>query len=90
VAPALRLGWLVAPPPIMDKLVIAKQAADLHTDYLAQRILHRYLCDNDLDAHIATIIRQYGKQKEAMIGAIRDISRPACSIPTRRAACFSG
>jgi 2-aminoadipate transaminase len=72
VAPALRLGWLVAPPPIMDKLVIAKQAADLHTDYLAQRILYRFLCDNDIDAHIATIIRQYGKQKEAMIGAIRD------------------
>lgn len=72
VAPALRLGWLVAPPPIMDKLVIAKQAADLHTDYLAQRILYRFLCDNDIDAHIATIIHQYGKQKEAMISAIRD------------------
>jgi 2-aminoadipate transaminase len=72
VAPALRLGWLVAPPFIMDKLVIAKQASDLHTDYLAQRILHRYLADNDLDAHIATIIRQYGKQKEAMIAAIKE------------------
>ena len=71
VAPALRLGWLVAPPLLMEKLVIAKQASDLHTDYLAQRILDRYLCDNDLDAHIATIIRQYGKQKEAMIAAIK-------------------
>jgi 2-aminoadipate transaminase len=55
----------------MDKLVIAKQAADLHSDYLAQRILHRYLCDNDIDAHIATIIAQYSKQKEAMIDAIK-------------------
>jgi 2-aminoadipate transaminase len=76
VAPALRLGWLVAPHPIMDKLIIAKQAADLHTDSLAQRILHRYLCDNDLDAHIATIIHQYGKQKEAMIGAVEDFFPP--------------
>ncbi len=72
VAPALRLGWMVAQPPIMDKLVIAKQAADLHTDYLAQRILHRYVSDNDIDAHIATIIHQYGKQKDAMIEAIKD------------------
>lgn len=71
VAPALRLGWLVAPPLLMDKLIIAKQAADLHTNSLAQRILYRYLCDNDLDAHIATIINQYGKQKEAMIAAIK-------------------
>lgn len=70
VAPALRLGWLVASPLIMDKLIIAKQAADLHSNSLAQRILHRFLCDNDLDAHIATIIRQYGLQKEAMIAAI--------------------
>ena len=70
VAPALRLGWLVAPPLIMNKVIVAKQAADLHTDYLAQRILHRFLSDNDIDAHIATIIRQYGLQKEAMIKAI--------------------
>ena len=71
VAPALRLGWLVAPPALMDKLIIAKQAADLHTNSLAQRILYRYLCDNDLDAHIATIIHQYGLQKAAMIAAIQ-------------------
>lgn len=70
VAPALRLGWLVAPPEIMDKLIIAKQAADLHTNYLSQRILHRFLCDNDLDAHVATIVQQYGAQKQAMIEAI--------------------
>ncbi len=71
VAPALRLGWLVAPRPIMEKIVVAKQAADLHTDYLAQRILHRFLLDNDLDTHITSIIRQYGQQKEAMINAIK-------------------
>ena len=72
VAPALRLGWLVAPPQIMEKVIVAKQAADLHTDYLAQRILYRFLRDNDIDAHIATIIHQYGKQKETMVGAIKE------------------
>ena len=83
VAPALRLGWLVAPPPIMEKVVVAKQAADLHSDYLAQRILHRFLQDNDIDAHIATIIHQYGKQKEAMIRAIREHFPPGvqCTNP---------
>ena len=72
VAPALRLGWLVAPPSIMEKVIVAKQAADLHTDYLAQRILYRFLRDNDIDAHIATIVQQYSKQKEAMVGTIKD------------------
>ena len=72
VAPALRIGWLVAHPQIMEKVIVAKQAADLHTDYLSQRILYRFLRDNDIDAHIATIVRQYGKQKEVMVDAIKE------------------
>ncbi|PIE56824.1 MAG: aspartate aminotransferase [Desulfobulbus propionicus] len=70
VAPGLRLGWLVAPPHLMAKLLIAKQAADLHSDTLAQRLLHRFLLDNDLDQHIATITEVYGRQKAAMVEAL--------------------
>ncbi len=73
VAPSLRLGWLVAPPQLMEKLIIAKQASDLHTNYLSQRILHQYLMDHSLDAHIATIIKEYGRQKERMIAAINSL-----------------
>ncbi len=76
VAPALRLGWLVAPPEIMDKVIIAKQAADLHSDYMAQRILDRFLKDNDINAHVAKIVDQYGKQKEAMVQAIKQYFPP--------------
>lgn len=70
VAPALRLGWLVAPPDLMEKLLVAKQASDLHTNYLAQRILHQYLTDNDLDLHVDKITKAYGSQKAAMIESI--------------------
>ena len=70
VVPSFRLGWIVAPKFIMDKLVIAKQAADLHTNYFCQRILHRFLQDNDLNSHIEKIISVYGQQKEMMIAAM--------------------
>ena len=53
VSPGMRLGWIVAGEEIMERLVVAKQAADLHSNELTQRIVHRYLCDNDCDAHIA-------------------------------------
>ncbi|MHC4178192.1 MAG: aminotransferase-like domain-containing protein, partial [Planctomycetota bacterium] len=43
VAPGLRLGWICAASDVMEKIVVAKQAADLHSNYLAQRIVHRYL-----------------------------------------------
>jgi 2-aminoadipate transaminase len=55
----------------MDKLVIAKQASDLHTNYFAQRVLYQYLSDNDIDLHIAKICKKYASQKNAMIDAIR-------------------
>jgi 2-aminoadipate transaminase len=35
LAPGMRLGWVVAPPDIMDQLIIAKQASDLHSNYLS-------------------------------------------------------
>jgi len=71
IAPSLRIGWIVANDAVMDKLVIAKQAADLHTNYLGQRIVLQYLKDNDLDLHIALIRKAYGSQREAMVAAIK-------------------
>ncbi|MDR0453198.1 MAG: PLP-dependent aminotransferase family protein [Deferribacteraceae bacterium] len=70
VAPGLRIGWACAPKQIMEKLVIAKQAADLHTNYLAQRVLCQYLYDNDIDKHIARIRAGYLAQRTAMIEAM--------------------
>ena len=70
VVPGLRIGWIAAPDPIMQKLVIAKQASDLHTNPFAQCVMHQYLRDNDLDAHIAKIVTAYSAQKEVMRNSI--------------------
>ena len=70
VVPGLRLGWVVAPGEIFEKLLIAKQAADLHTSNFTQHIMNRFLRDNDLDDHIDTINKAYGSQCSAMLAAI--------------------
>jgi 2-aminoadipate transaminase len=70
IVPGLRLGWIVAPPALMEKLLIAKQAADLHTSPFTQRILHHYLANNDAEAHIAKIVALYSKHQKAMVAAI--------------------
>ena len=57
IAPGLRIGWVVAPEEIRRKLTIVKQAADLHTSSLDQRIAHRYLTDFDSQAHVERIRR---------------------------------
>ncbi|MFV0436580.1 MAG: PLP-dependent aminotransferase family protein [Desulfopila sp.] len=69
VAPGFRLGWLAAPRPLYDKLLIAKQAADLHTASVGQHIVSRYLADNEIDRHIERIIAVYGRQCRAMVEA---------------------
>lgn len=71
-SPGLRVGWLVAGPQLRRHLVTAKQAADLHTSTLNQRILARYLADNDLDAHIATIREAYGRHAAVMIRTMEE------------------
>jgi 2-aminoadipate transaminase len=70
VAPGFRLGWIVAPHDIMEKLIIAKQAADLHTTHFTQCILWQYMQDNDIDAHIRKIKECYGRQMHAMLNSI--------------------
>lgn len=69
VAPGFRLGWLVAPEGLYGKLLVAKQAADLHTASVNQYIVSRFLTDNNLDDHISKIIDAYGGQCKAMVEA---------------------
>lgn len=71
VVPAFRMGWIVAPDDVMDKLIIAKQAADLHTDYFTQRLIDQYLSDFDINTHINQICEVYGRQANAMLKAIK-------------------
>lgn len=67
VSPGVRLGWVSAREDIMEKIIIAKQAADLHSNYLSQRIVHQHLMDNDIDGHIAMIRAVYKRQRDLMV-----------------------
>jgi 2-aminoadipate transaminase len=67
VSPGMRLGWLCTGREIMEKVVTAKQAADLHSNEFTQRVVHRYLCDNDVEEHIRQIRALYKVQRDAMV-----------------------
>ena len=70
VAPGFRTAWIVASPSIQDKLVIAKQAADLHTSSFDQLVLDRYLRDFDNRQHIAKVCAAYGERYGVMHEAL--------------------
>jgi len=73
LSPGLRLGWVVAPRPVTERLVLAKQGADLHTDELAQRAVVRFCRDNDLEAHVRTLRAAYRERRDAMLAALADL-----------------
>ncbi|NJN28000.1 MAG: PLP-dependent aminotransferase family protein [Cyclobacteriaceae bacterium] len=70
VVPGFRLGWIVAPAPIFEKLLIAKQASDLHSNQFAQYVLAEYLAMGGFDAHVSKIKSVYNLQREAMLKSI--------------------
>src|SRR5262249_44225783 len=54
--PGLRVGWVVGPKPLLDRLRQAKQAADLHTDQLSQALLLEFAETGKLEAHRERIL----------------------------------
>ncbi len=71
-APGMRIGWVVANNEIINQLVTAKQASDLHTSILSQRVLFEYLQANSLDEHIEKIRTGYKAQRMAMVNALKE------------------
>jgi 2-aminoadipate transaminase len=70
LAPGLRLGWVIAPPEVISKLVQAKQGADLHTATFNQVVAHEVSRGGFLDRHIHTIRRVYGERRDLMLAAM--------------------
>jgi len=76
VSPGMRLGWIVANEEIMEKLIIAKQASDLHSNYFTQRVVYQYLVDNYIEDHIIRIRKLYKRQRDKMVEVIKDTFPP--------------
>ena len=70
LAPGLRLGFMVAPPALMPKLLQAKQAADLHSPGFNQRMIAEVMQGGFLDRHVPTIRALYKTQRDAMLAAL--------------------
>ena len=70
LAPGLRLGWIVAPPEVIAKLVQLKQGADLHSSTFVQMVAYELARDNLLDEHVKLIRRVYHERRDVMLQAL--------------------
>src|SRR6516165_3360059 len=77
LAPGLRLGWIVAPPEVISKLVQLKQGADLHSSTFGQMVAYEVARDNFLDEHVKLIRRVYRERRDVMLEALAKNFPPA-------------
>jgi 2-aminoadipate transaminase len=72
LSPGIRLGWAVAPPPVMEKIVLGKQAADLCTSTLTQYFVHEYFAEGRWREYVESLNGIYRRRRDAMVAALAE------------------
>jgi 2-aminoadipate transaminase len=70
LSPGIRLGWAVAPPPVMEKIVLGKQAADLCTSTLTQFFVREYFAEGRWRRYIEELVEVYRARRDTMLDAL--------------------
>ncbi len=88
IAPGLRVGWAVAPTPILERMVVAKQVVDVHTTMLSQIVAHKFITDENYPAHIERCRALYREKCELMVDCIKKYFPPEVSYTTPNGGLF--
>jgi GntR family transcriptional regulator / MocR family aminotransferase len=72
LAPALRIGWLLAPARYRDALVAAKHDSDLGNAALPQLVLAELMASGELERHLRALRRRHRQRRDTMIAAVRE------------------
>jgi 2-aminoadipate transaminase len=70
LSPGIRLGWAVAPPPVMEKIALGKQATDLCTSTLSQYFVAEYFAEGRWRDYVASLVEIYRSRRDTMLDAL--------------------
>ncbi|HTP02426.1 MAG TPA: PLP-dependent aminotransferase family protein [Anaerolineales bacterium] len=76
LAPGLRLAWMIAPEQVIRKLVMTKQAADLHTASFNQYVAYEVGKNGFLDEHVKYIRQVYKERRDVMLEMMEEMFPP--------------
>jgi 2-aminoadipate transaminase len=81
IAPGMRVAWLVMQDrALYEKVVPAKQAADLHTSSLTQRAVYAYARrPGGVEAHVKTMLPVYARRRDVMLKSLEEFMPEGCS-----------
>ena len=72
LSPGIRLGWTVAPAPVLEKMNLGKQASDLCSSSLSQLFVAAYFAEGHWQDYIATLRDLYRRRRDAMLDALAE------------------
>jgi DNA-binding transcriptional MocR family regulator len=72
LAPGFRVGYVLAPPAIRDKLVLAQESAILCPSSFSQMMISEYLSNSDWKGQIDTFRGVYRERRDAALAAVRE------------------
>jgi 2-aminoadipate transaminase len=88
LAPGIRLAWVVAPKPIIARLVQAKQGADLHTGTFVQMVADDFCRRGLLKTHVRTLREVYRRRRDVMLDALQEHMPPDVSYTRPQGGLF--
>jgi 2-aminoadipate transaminase len=72
LSPGIRLGWAVAPRPVLEKLNLGKQGADLCSSSMTQLFVARYFEEYDWRGYLRELRELYSRRRDVMLAALRE------------------
>ncbi|AWK87985.1 GntR family transcriptional regulator [Azospirillum thermophilum] len=75
MVPAFRIGWVNAAPEVINRLVLMKQAGDLHCSTINQIVLHD-IVSSIFETHVKHLRAQYKERRDAMLAALAEFAPP--------------
>jgi 2-aminoadipate transaminase len=72
LSPGIRLGWVVAPPPVLEKINLGKQATDLCTSTLSQLMVQAYFAEGHWRDYVESLTEIYRGRRDTMLDALAD------------------
>jgi 2-aminoadipate transaminase len=72
LSPGIRLGWAVAPGPVLEKMNLGKQASDLCSSSLSQMFVASYFAEGRWEAYIESLRDLYRRRRDTMLDALAE------------------
>jgi 2-aminoadipate transaminase len=72
LSPGVRLGWAAAPRPVLEKMNLGKQGADLCSSSMSQCFVATYFAEERWQDYIASLTQLYRRRRDVMLDALAE------------------